>query len=90
MQFKSIPYLHKSVSAGTHERVHHTIKGVVMRVSSHMTHSFTCEGKGGSIKCKKYNLGFIFMMTGSKRKPQKQDSDYNEIFFNMDVFLDDK
>lgn len=40
-EMKFNPYLHESVSAGTHECVHHTIKGVVMRISSHMTHSFT-------------------------------------------------
>lgn len=36
-----IPYLHQSVSAGAHERVHHTVKGVVVGISSHMTNSFT-------------------------------------------------
>lgn len=51
-QIKFTPYLHQSVSAGTHECVHHTIKGVVMRISSHMTHSFTWGRKGGSIKQK--------------------------------------
>lgn len=46
MQFKSISYLHQSVSAGTHECVHHTIKGIVVRISSHVTNSFAWGGKG--------------------------------------------
>lgn len=61
-QIKFTPYLNQSVSAGTHECVHHTIKGVVMRISSHMTHSFSWGRKGGSIKLKKYYWQYPYYM----------------------------
>lgn len=56
--FKIITYLHQSVGAGTHECVHYTIKGIIMRIPSHVTNSFTCrEVKADDL---------LFMMTGTK------------------------
>lgn len=56
--FKFIPYLHQSVSTGTHKRVHCTIKRVVMRIAGHMTYSFIC-GKGGRVGSVKYKIQYI-------------------------------
>lgn len=43
------PYLHQRVCAGAHECVHYTIKGVVVRISSHMTHSLTCGNEPNNV-----------------------------------------
>lgn len=50
---KIIAYLHQSVGAGAHECVHCTIKGIIMRISSHVTNSFTW----GAIEAQRRGFG---------------------------------
>lgn len=84
VKVKFIPYLHQGVSAGAHECVHHTIKGVVVRISSHVTHSFTWGEKWGSVNVK-HELGDLI----SDRWVETAEQNYktmnqNTMYFKME------